>query len=93
MVLKKGNFASLRLINFLGLAYMEAITVGPLQGCLGFNSPYFKKEFGRLGSFDVTSLPNMGKTTLAKTALSLASHPSFLFAFKVREYLKLIRKL
>jgi hypothetical protein len=70
---------------FAGLAYFEAIALGPMQGHLGFHSPWFKAEFGKLGSFDVTSLPNMGKTTLARTALSLASHPSFLFAFKVNE--------
>ena len=66
-----------------GMAYFEAVCVGPLQSHLAFHSPWFKFEFGKLGSFDITSSPNMGKTTLAKTALLLASHPSFLFAYKV----------
>ena len=68
----------------VGMAYFEAVCLGPMQGHLGFHSPWFKSEFGKLGCFDITSQPNMGKTTLVRTALSLASHPSFLFAFKVQ---------
>ena len=31
--------------------------------------------------FMVSGEPNLGKTSLAKTALSLCSHPDFLYAF------------
>ena len=74
-------------IYLSGMAYHEALTTGPFQGQYGFHSPWFKAEFGKLGAFDITSAPNMGKTTLARTALSLASHPSFLFAFKVDKWM------
>ena len=56
----------------VGMAYFEAVCLGPMQGHLGFHSPWFKSEFGKLGCFDITSQPNMGKTTLVRTALSLA---------------------
>lgn len=42
----------------------------------------FRDEYGKAGIFLISGAPNIGKTSLAKTALSLSSHPEFMCSFK-----------
>ena len=43
--------------------------------------PFSRGEYGKCGMFMISGEPNLGKTSLARTSLSLCSHPDFLYAF------------